>query len=1807
MIDLLQIFSEDKVESMIHGLLKTTILIISLCSFSFSQVPTLDPEQTINTCTGEMGFGLPLGIVNGVSGHNFPIYLNYQAGILVDQNASPAGLGFSYGPGGISRKVVYAADDNTGGTGNYTMGNNGGSCTTSGWLQFLTLICTAIGIMLSLVSGGTTLVIASTVASLLVSAVPIVATKMHYNAENYTAGGTHVPGYNAQNGQGKGFFNEGQLTDLPDIYTVSTPYLTGEMAWVGDPQTGHFVMRSTGGVALRDQATIKIEKTMVTLQGSAYTAPRMAFKITLADGTRLIFNEMDFSSQHTRAGYNKRTSDDCTDDCNQCDYCVEAFWTSLKEPTTTQWHLTSVLPPSFIDGSQPADDDPLNSISTNKGPWIAFEYETMELSHNYRSTGFYGHQIGSRYLTSEFVFGDHGEEWIGGWASSGQVLRENFFNAVRTPNEKAIFLYPKNNSKYDRQDLGWLSHLDNSVTPEPRLSSIEFYNSSAQKMKTVNLYHSYNLTLGYIRNPKINPLIGSLTLDSVKIYDNILVKNYPTTKFTYNNLTHVDDMMNLRGAAGGEALIPGTWGNGFDCREWALREFKDIWGYYFAQPCSFYNDWNTSGTETGDRYHESYCYYGGVDYDYSHPDAWSMAQIQLSDGRTLKWTYEKQRYDRGNGQYVKNDHTSKYGGGVRVKKMTVFDGLTNYEDPHHTYAISYFYTDQPGAFNESSTNSSGYATVEPFPFCLDNDPRPQADRGGLYSPAKVAYEMVQQVKNYQESVHPTPNGYTVYTYTHAGDPLVDGYHPNGGVYGDIDSSWERGLLLSESHYNKDNNLIEKQKNDYEFIGVDPLLTDGGNLIPFEDAALSFAKIRWQNTIGWVKLKQNTTQKQGVSTVKQNKYAVDLEGTFSDKIKSTTWDVTKRKLTNGESIELLGGVDRIASVLTDLPGTDPAKKDLIIAVESNLGNSNFFKLQLFLVKDIDFTSPDIPGNYEMLGFTTLTWLPDPILTGIDALKIPGQGDDNKIDLILQFFNLSGQFEFMIGQDIDYATKSTSLNPNYLSTSSRYIDNNTSRQSWLSAYFTQDDEQHIPTSSAICDLNGNSSPDFIFFHRNLNATASIGRLFAFKDGNFNSSDHYTIFPDGYYVSDPVPAIAPIAVDGSWEREIFGICKMEDLDGGGKRNDLIIGQGAWNRWNNTGDRYNVKLMKMPNIAFPAIGTTLSVPAGELWNELNIAASSMTYGGTYNQSTDDASNLFLFDIFDKANPQNNILFSSIVEPLPHNKISCINLTHDKMVCFDYNGQPNEIWETNSDGTKRIAQNISAFCKYSPMGTDLVNKHMLTQPCQTTIYQDDPTNPAKAVSSKVNTWQNVNGTWLPFGSFIWKVPLSNITGLPAAGDALVNFDFTPLATNDGRWKAAGSITKYSPNSNPIEVKNPLGIYSSTIFSAFDQPIASVANSRRAQCFFTSFEDYEDAPFTPIGECIIDKVAYIKKSGEKCIKINSPDVSSPRYCEGPWQECETALGVPTKFIFSGWVYSTGPQGVIYFMTSIDGTKYVSGSYTNVFIDNISQLNKWVFLSSSFIAPAGSKYFAIRMDNNAQSLDGGALGDGQHDVYFDDLKFYPANAKMNVTYYDPLWQQPTMSVDANENPSNLVEYDNFGRQSLTYKIDKNTNDLTVINAKKYYLMGESPLFDATKSYKIVTKLDNSQSLDIKDGNANISENQKLQLWQFLAQTNQLWKFIPAGDGNYFIQTVANPSFYIDDPFGTIVKGTRLQIYDVTTNNQKWRIEPLRDGTYRIMCYASGARALEYNVTGGGTPANGTFVQLGAYKNGDNQKWNIVAVP
>ena len=108
---------------------------------------------------------------------------------------------------------------------------------------------------------------------------------------------------------------------------------------------------------------------------------------------------------------------------------------------------------------------------------------------------------------------------------------------------------------------------------------------------------------------------------------------------------------------------------------------------------------------------------------------------------------------------------------------------------------------------------------------------------------------------------------------------------------------------------------------------------------------------------------------------------------------------------------------------------------------------------------------------------------------------------------------------------------------------------------------------------------------------------------------------------------------------------------------------------------------------------------------------------------------------------------------------------------------------------------------------------------------------------------------------------------------------------------------------------------------------------------------------------------------------------------------------------------------------------------------------------------------------------------------------------------------------------------------------------------------------------------------------------IQQWDYLGGDNQKWRLESVGGGYYKI--VAQHSGKVLDVVGkSTANGARIQQYDyLGGDNQKWRLEPLDEGYYRIVAKHSG-KVLD--VVGVST-ANGAQIQQWDWVGGDNQRW------
>jgi hypothetical protein len=276
-----------------------------------------------------------------------------------------------------------------------------------------------------------------------------------------------------------------------------------------------------------------------------------------------------------------------------------------------------------------------------------------------------------------------------------------------------------------------------------------------------------------------------------------------------------------------------------------------------------------------------------------------------------------------------------------------------------------------------------------------------------------------------------------------------------------------------------------------------------------------------------------------------------------------------------------------------------------------------------------------------------------------------------------------------------------------------------------------------------------------------------------------------------------------------------------------------------------------------------------------------------------------------------------------------------------------------------------------------------------------------------------------------------------------------------------------------------------------------------------------------------------------------------------------------------------------------------------------QINKWQFVKFTIdiSKPVGGTLpsgFDGQPDNQGKEDGiyvwvGNRTGDPAPDFYIEDIRIYPAKSLVTTTYYDSKWQQPILTVDANGNPSQKVEYDEFGRPVRWYKVDKNDPSKNVLlQQKEYHLMGDFYVPNPNKWYKIVPEKDENFCIDIKD--ASWTEDYDVHLWKYADALNQIWKFVPETGGAYKIVSKGGSGVEFRLSAPNLNEHTVLTIKNNAGGTQLWKLTDAGEGFCRISASTNDAAYIDLDNN---NASNGGKVQI--FPGGEFTKWKLVEVP
>lgn len=246
------------------------------------------------------------------------------------------------------------------------------------------------------------------------------------------------------------------------------------------------------------------------------------------------------------------------------------------------------------------------------------------------------------------------------------------------------------------------------------------------------------------------------------------------------------------------------------------------------------------------------------------------------------------------------------------------------------------------------------------------------------------------------------------------------------------------------------------------------------------------------------------------------------------------------------------------------------------------------------------------------------------------------------------------------------------------------------------------------------------------------------------------------------------------------------------------------------------------------------------------------------------------------------------------------------------------------------------------------------------------------------------------------------------------------------KYQTVAVIDKYDVRGNILQYHEANGINKSYTWS--DErplPLSATVNAKSTDVFFDSFE--EETPGWSTSLIYDNTFSHTGQYSGKIVKATSGELYSH---SSHW--LNVSLIAPTKFKYSGWVYSDGPSADIYlFMKTAS-----EGSYYTI-IDHVStsSVGKWVFLEREYTVPANISKLNIRIDNN-----------GGGTVWFDDIRLHPSDARMTTYTYDAN-SSLTSESDADNDPI-YYEYDLFNRLKLV-----RDQENKILKQYKYHLQGQ----------------------------------------------------------------------------------------------------------------------------------------------------------
>jgi hypothetical protein len=329
---------------------------------------------------------------------------------------------------------------------------------------------------------------------------------------------------------------------------------------------------------------------------------------------------------------------------------------------------------------------------------------------------------------------------------------------------------------------------------------------------------------------------------------------------------------------------------------------------------------------------------------------------------------------------------------------------------------------------------------------------------------------------------------------------------------------------------------------------------------------------------------------------------------------------------------------------------------------------------------------------------------------------------------------------------------------------------------------------------------------------------------------------------------------------------------------------------------------------------------------------------------------------------------------------------TYDKYLYNDYE-QVKQVTKASSIAGK---ENVIKY-KYPRDFSDPVYLAMATKNMVSPVIEEKNYKLVSGVETLLNTTQTA---YKQVGSLIVKDAIKTSIG-----------SLTP--------ETRFTYNQYDAKANLLEQQKVNDVKNSYLWGYNGSyPIAEAINASYNEIFFDGFEEAN----TWNSITALDNTR--SHTGRYSARIDNPGPGE-YFCHSvKW--LTISLTAPTKYKYSGWVYSNGPSVEILLFMKRNGE---TGYYTYVDAVATSITGKWVYIEKEYTVPSDVTQLNIRIDNNSPGT-----------VWYDDIRLHPSVARMTTYTYAPLIGMTSVS-DLNNRVS-YYEYDQLNRLKLIRDNDRN---------------------------------------------------------------------------------------------------------------------------------------------------------------------------